>query len=77
MRDIGDGGWSFWVSLLIQTGGGGFHAFYILTDYVCWVPLSWKMSFPVFNTKTVLLISGSEEKASFYCPLVKDTACFC
>ena len=54
-----------WVSLLVRTGGGGFHVFSILTDYIPLVPVSWKMPFPVFNTKTVLLISGSKEKVSF------------
>ena len=62
--------------MLVWNGSGGFHVFRILTDYISSVPLSWKMPFPVPNTKTVLLISGSEEKASFYCPLAKDTACF-
>ena len=66
-----------WASLLVQTGGGGFHVFCNLTDYISSVPLSWKMPFPVLNTKTVLLISGSEEKASFYCSLAKYTECFC
>ena len=40
-----------------------------MTDYISSVPLSWKLPFPVLNTKTVLLISDSEEIASFYCPL--------
>ena len=64
-------GQSLSISLLVQTGDGGFHVFCILTDYIR------SVLFPVFNTKTLLLISGSEEKVSFCCPLAKDTACFC
>ena len=62
---------------IVWTGGGRFHVLCILTDNIASVPLSYKMPFPLFNIKKIQLISGSEEKASFYFPLVKDTACFC
>ena len=58
-------GRSLWVSLLVWTGGGGFHILCILTDDIRSVPFCYKMPFPVFNTKEVQLISF---------PLVKDTA---
>ena len=70
-------GRSLWVSLLVRTGGGRFLVVCILTDNIRSVPLSQKMPFPIFNTKKVLLISGSEVKASFYFPSVKDIGCFC
>ena len=77
MGDNGDGGAVLAGIVARSDLRCGISCLCMLTDYIRSVPLSWKMPFPVFNTNTVLLISGSEEKESFYCPLLKDTACFC
>ena len=75
LGDIGDGESVFQGIVARSDWRWGISCPCILIDYIRLVLLSWKMSFPVFNTKTVPLIRGSEEKASsFYCTLVKDTA---